>query len=421
MHTDPSALDRPPSDDGPTPGGDPVADDAWAKGAFAVALAAGFVLILYLGRDMWFKGDEWYFLADRDAGDLGDLFRPHNLVHWTTLPVLFYRAVYRAFGLHSYLAYQVPLVLLHVGIAWQLRRIMLRSRADPWIATAAATAFLLFGSGFPNMIWAFQISLNGSLFLGLTHLLLATHDGPLDRRDGLGLLAGALGLLCSGVAVTMVIIVGLAVLLRRGVRPALIHTVPLATIYLIWWFGYARSDEADALERGSPDQWVEFVWIGMKSTFAELGQLPLVGLGLAVMLVVGMLLAWEPRRHLRPPAALAAPLAMLAGAVVFLFITALGRVASALGALDLVLGPEAGASPRYLYMVAALILPALAVAATASSRGRPMVLVAACLVFLVGIPGNIDALANPDGLSFDDDVIAFNRNLVLSFPRSPVA
>ena len=50
----------------------------------------------------------------------------------------------------------------------------------------------------------------------------------------------AAGLLCSGVAVTMVIVVGIAMLLRRGWRIALLHTAPLGAAYLLWWATSAR-------------------------------------------------------------------------------------------------------------------------------------------------------------------------------------
>ena len=63
---------------------------------------------------------------------------------------------------------------------------------------------------------------------GLVQLLLADHEGPIDRRDWLALLAGLAALMCSGVAIAMVLVVGIAMLLRRGWRIALLQTVPLA-------------------------------------------------------------------------------------------------------------------------------------------------------------------------------------------------
>ena len=56
-----------------------------------------------------------------------------------------------------------------------------------------AASFVLFGPGEDNILWAFQIGFAGALVLGLTQLMLADHDGPIDRRDWLGLLAGLAG------------------------------------------------------------------------------------------------------------------------------------------------------------------------------------------------------------------------------------
>src|SRR6185369_9091996 len=124
---------------------------------------------------------------------------------------------------------------LHCVAAALLWLVMGRARVRPWTATIVASAFVLFGAGAQDILWAFQIAFTGALVLGLAHLLLADHDGPVDRRDWFGLAAGFLALLCSGVAVTMVVVVGLATLLRRGWRIAVLHTVPLAAVYGAWW------------------------------------------------------------------------------------------------------------------------------------------------------------------------------------------
>ena len=58
---------------------------------FAVVVVVALPVLLYLGRDRWFRYDEWDFLASGDATSLHDLFEPHS-VHWSTLPVLEYRA-----------------------------------------------------------------------------------------------------------------------------------------------------------------------------------------------------------------------------------------------------------------------------------------------------------------------------------------
>jgi len=50
---------------------------------FGAVEATALVLWMVLGRSLWFYNDEWDFIVTRKAGDLGELFRPHN-EHWLT-------------------------------------------------------------------------------------------------------------------------------------------------------------------------------------------------------------------------------------------------------------------------------------------------------------------------------------------------
>src|SRR5207244_1008934 len=176
-----------------------------ALASFAVVEAAAIPLLLWFGNRWWFWADDWDFLAARTGGNFGDLFRAHYQ-HWTTLPILAYRLLWWLFGIRSYVPYQLMIVTGHLAVAALLRIIMRRAGVGPWIATIAAGAFVFFGSGAENILIAFQITFVGSFVFGLAQLLLADHDGPLNRRDWLALLAGSAGLLCSGVVVTMTFI-----------------------------------------------------------------------------------------------------------------------------------------------------------------------------------------------------------------------
>jgi hypothetical protein len=99
--------------------------------ALYIAIAA-WALLARLGNYFWFHGDEWDFLVTRDAGSLHDLLQPHN-EHIATLPILVYRALWHAFGLRSYTAYQVPVVAAHLVSAVLLRMVMRRCGVHPWI------------------------------------------------------------------------------------------------------------------------------------------------------------------------------------------------------------------------------------------------------------------------------------------------
>ena len=114
------------------------------------------------------------------SGSVDDLFRPH-FQHWTTLPILPYRLLWTVVGIRSYVPYQALIVVLHLAAAALLLVVMRRAGVRPWIATVAAGAFVFFGSGAENILVAFQITFVGSLVFGLAQLLLADHDGPLDR------------------------------------------------------------------------------------------------------------------------------------------------------------------------------------------------------------------------------------------------
>ena len=268
-----SRSSDPPEPDAatPPPAPAPPAHSSAERPAFFTFLGAEAVALVFymsISRPMWFYLDEWDFLANRTGGNLDDLFRAHN-EHWVTLPVLVYRAMWSIFGINTYRPYQLLIVLMHLGAALLVRTVMRRVGVRPWTATVVAGAFVFFGSGYQNIVLPFQITLVGSLVFGLVHLLLATHDGPLDRRDWFGLAAGLAGLMCSGVGVSMVVAVGFAVLLARGWRLALLHTVPLAAVYLLWyrWIGHVGYNGY----RARPGQVVSFVRSLVAASFRAMG------------------------------------------------------------------------------------------------------------------------------------------------------
>ena len=373
---------------------------------FFAVLVVALVLFLVFGRAQWFFLDDWDFLADRNAHGLDDLFRPHN-EHLSTLPILVYRALWRVFGLRTYVPYQLLAILLHLTTAALIRVVMRRAGVNPWIATAAASLFALYGAGDRDILSAFQMTWGASLVLGLTHLILADHDGPIVRRDVVGLVAGFAGMLCSGVAVTMILVVGLSTLVRRGWRAAVFHTAPLGVLYLGWWFAFARDRYSQA--RGSPGDVLRFVWIGLRTTFREMGQLPGVGLALGVVLVTGLVVAWRALAWNDFRRRAAAPAALLVGAVVSLAVAGVGRVAF--------FGPDFARQSRYLHVAAALCLPAIAVAVDALLRRWRAVGVVAAALVVVGIPGNVDLIVDYETRW---QCCLGQKDLILALPQSPL-
>jgi hypothetical protein len=382
-----------------------------ALGVFvAYLIAAVPLIILVLGDFYWFLADDWAIIIDYQAWDPSDLFEA-RAGHWVTLPILLYRALWNLVGL-NYWVYQLALVLTHLTSVVLLRVMMRRVGVAPWTATITASILVLFGSGEPNIIWAFLIEFVGAFAFGLTQLLLSDHDGRIDRRDWLGLGAGVLALMCSGVGVTMAVVVGVATFLRRGWRVALFHVVPLAVVYVSWWL------ITDPLQLGQPDAGIvtrlrkmaEWFFEGFTGAFEAIGQIPGVGLALGVVLIVGLYLAWSPMTlaEFRQRASL--PAAMLAGAFVYVGMTGWTRWH---------FGIDQAATSRYVYFIVGFLLPPLAVAADALIRRWRVVTPVVYVLLLAGIPGNIDAFGTD--FPWVEPFMRNQRRFIETLPYAPEA
>jgi hypothetical protein len=359
-------------------------NDRWATSAFVAVVVVALPFYLALSRNVWFNNDDWDYLATRSAGSLQDLFRPHN-EHWQTLPILLYRGMWHLFGLDHYQLYALPVVVLHLTAGVLLWIIIRRVGVRPWIATLVGSVFVLYGAGFQDIIWDFQVGFNAALVFGLAQLLLADHDGRVDRRDYLAIACGVLGLMCAGLAVTMVFIVGLAMLLRRGWRVALLQVIPPTAVFAVWWMWIGR--DAYGARKWSVSETLQFVWRGITTAFENVGWTSGTAALLLLVLAVGLTLAWwqsgsrESRIH-----AFAVPGAMLVGALVFLAVAGYGRADS--------FGIEFAERSRYGHIVLALSSPAIAVAVNALTNLRRAAGVVIAALLVAGIPTNLNTVAN---------------------------
>ncbi len=412
-----SGADRPAPSNGAGPAGSARRRPKGRSAAFAAFCAVEVLalpLIAWWGRGAWFTGDDWDYLATRSIGDVGDLVRPHYQ-HWTTLPIVAYRLIWSVVGLRGYVPYQLLAIVAHLTVAALLRAVMRRAGIGAWVSTAAATLFVFFGSGAENILVAFQITFVGALAFGLIHLLLADHDGPFDRRDWLGLLAGFAALLCSGVAIPMVVVVGSTVMLRRGRRIALSHTAPLAAAYVLWSLMSPEGQPAGIYRSTGAVDVIRFVGIGLRTTFSELGQVAGAGVALTLVLVAGLVLTASQRREHVPAGRVVAPIALLTGAIVFLLVTGFFRSGqSGLLVFFEGVGPERARQSRYLHVVAAMVLPAVALAADMIIRRWRQSAVAVFVLLLAGIPGNVKALG-------EYTAAGSPRAFILTAPRLPIA
>lgn len=378
--------------------------------ALVVGLVAAVPVLLHVGRHQWFFLDEWDFLASRSALDPGDLFEPHN-EHWTTLPLVAYRVMYSVVGLHDYWPYQLMVISLHLVVAAELWALIRRARVGPWLAMALVAPFVLFGSGVQNILWAFQISFVGALAAGFGHLLLADRDETSwERRDWVGLGVGALGLLCSGLAVPLTIGVGAAVWIRRGLPMALRHTMPLGAVYLVWWVTYGRDGyRSDDL---SPDQALEFAGRALWHTVRDVGRLgggdAATSVGwLVALVVVGGIGLWVAERRSRWRAESATAIGCTVALVTLLLLTGLGRAEFGVPLAD---------QSRYSHVVLALALPAIGLAAAGYGARISHAGWVVAAVLVVGLPGNVAAFTER---GLQRQIEEGRPELVLALPRIP--
>ncbi len=342
---EPEPAPRAPRPGAPSPRRRPAAVTA----VHAVTLAAAGAFLLVVNRGQWFQSDDFDFLANR--GVLGDpqlgLFAPHN-EHWSTLPILAYRGLFWLFGMTTHLPYVVLLVAVHLAVAHLLWRVARRAGAEPWTATGLAAGFAVLGAGWENLLWAFQVTFLSSIAFGLAAALVVTRHRR--RRLGWGDLGGALlsvaALACSGVGVTMVAAVGLAALLRRGVRAALVAWLVPGAAFAVWLALAGRTGiEGAAVGEATLVALPAYVATGVAGAVDAVVGLPYAG----VVLVAG-LLVWAALLLHRDRRRVATPVALAVAPALFFAIVGIGRI-------DVSTDPT---SSRYVYVAAALLLPAVA-------------------------------------------------------------
>jgi hypothetical protein len=271
---------------------------------------------------------------------------------------------------------------------------MRRCGVGPWLATVVAGTYVLFGPVVDDILWAFQIGFTLSMVLGLSQMLLADHDGDIDRRDWYGLALGGLALLTSGQAPPLILATGIAVLWRRGWRQAAFHTVPLGIIYGIWYVLAGASLHSLEVTDGVtiPSATVgdvgHFVWTAALSLFESVGHFPIIDYALFALLVVGSVLAWRSTSGAARARRLGMPVGLLTGAAVGMIVAAPARFW---------ISPDAAAASRYVGVTVAMGLPLLAVAGDALIRRWRYLSPVIFALFLIPVPWAVASLT-PRGL-----------------------
>lgn len=354
-----------------------------ARATFGVLLVVAAAIYAVAGRVQWFFQDEWVFLAERDAGSLSGLLEPHN-EHWVTIPVATYRVLWNVVGARHYEPYQALSIAVHLTVV-VLLHVLLRRRlgVSPWVAVAAVATLLFTGVGAENVVWGFQITFTGSIAAGLAALLLADHPAPRPARRVAGLGFALASLMCSGVGLVMVVVLGMALLARRGPRSAALATMPVVVVYLGWRQVFAPESSDPVSDVGLI---ARFVRTGVAHAVGGVGPAAWASWVLVALVVGGLaLVAWDGRRS---PAVLrhrlAIPVAGAVGVVTFFVLTGSTRAVTQ--------GLEFATRGRYAYVAIVLLLPATALSVDAVVRRWPAATLPVLVLLVAGIPANVAAI-----------------------------
>jgi hypothetical protein len=346
----------------------------------ALSLVAAAVILIRADVGRWFYSDEWDFVLQRGlhSPQFG-LFVPHN-EHWSTIPILIYRAIFSVVGIRHYWPYEVPLLVAHLLLAHVLWRVMRRSGSDVWIATALAAVFAVLGAGAEDLLWAFQIGFVGAVLAGYVELLLVDHDGCFGRRDVLGWLAGVAALMFSGMGVPMTVAAVVCVWLRRGLRQAVLTAVVPATVFLIWFMAVGHVGfSSDRDSESSISRMVHYAYVGLTTALGQASGISWAGGALAALLLA--FLVWYGLRS-GVKGRVAPVYASTAGALAMLAIDAYGRAR---------FGVDEAKSSRYVYILIALLLPVIGLALSRLlHRGRLAAVAAVPLAVALLIPNVSD-------------------------------
>jgi hypothetical protein len=182
---------------------------------------------------MTFDNDEWRSITF-DGGAI-DYLRPVN-EHWSTFPLLLYRATFALFELRSHLPYQLELVALHL-LAVTGAYALMRQRIGPLPAALVSLPLLLLGAGAENLYWAFQTGFIGSVVFGLWALFFLELPG---RRAAIAAVLLVTSLASSGVGVFFVFVAFWRVLVDPRLRGRMLAVAVPAATYLFWFAVFGR-------------------------------------------------------------------------------------------------------------------------------------------------------------------------------------
>jgi hypothetical protein len=338
-----------------------------ARWIVAGAALAGCAALFWLSRTYTFYFDEWTFIITAPDWTIATIFQPHN-----EHPSIPFRAVYWALlntvGLRSYAPYMAINLLFHF-IDVLLLFELIRRRAGELIAMVCALVLLLFGAGWEDILWAFQLAWLASVGLGLGALLLLQGPRtPARLAASAVLVAGSLSF--SGIGVPFAVAAGVLMVATAQRRRDVLWLAPVGGALAVWYATFGKLGNHPDPQPTAFNLVLDPIYTlwGLGASAAGLiGEGGLWGPPLLALALLALAVTWVRRR----PDPLA--LGVATGLIAFYAVAGLTRAQ---------LGYVQAGSARYSYVAATLWLVLLADAArTLPWRGtwRPALVAVAFL------------------------------------------
>jgi hypothetical protein len=196
--------------------------------------------ILWLARNLTFYYDEWTFILSAPDWTAATLLKPHN-----EHPVMITRAIYAVLlstmGLRSYMPYMAALLAVQAAAVVLLFEVV-RRRAGDLVGLGSAALLMVLGSGWENLLWAFQIQFVGSVACGLG-LLLALHAERTRRNLVIAAVLLTASLMFSGVGLFFGVAGAAELALTPARRRDLLWFAPTAIALGVWFVVFGRNYE----------------------------------------------------------------------------------------------------------------------------------------------------------------------------------
>lgn len=197
-------------------------------------------VLLYTGRNTWFRRDQWDFLLRAESGSLEGWVQPHG-GHLQVVAVGLHKFLYGVAGMDFWPLYYLPHVVAYGGMSFYMWRVLLRRGSDRLVAFATFAMVMTLG------LAGFVASHSVGIPLGMMLFLCAAHRIDVQQapalRDGLALASLFLLMMMTdslGVAYTMACL--LVVLASRPLRHRWWWSfLPALVVYISWYMSYGRT------------------------------------------------------------------------------------------------------------------------------------------------------------------------------------